>query len=53
MQVPAGFDMDRQIITPRLDKRWQERVRLLDHEVDIEWQTRHRVEGFDDGRPDG
>src|SRR5215510_14997711 len=53
MQVPAGFDMHRQIIAPCLDKRWQEHVRLLDHEVDIERQIRHCVEGFDDRRPDG
>jgi len=51
MQVTAGFDMDRQIIAPCLDKRWEERVRLLGHQVYIKGQARHGVEGFDDRRP--
>ena len=51
VQVPASFLMHRNPIRPRLGKRRNKLVRILDHQVAVERQLRHLAQRLHHRRP--
>ena len=53
VKMAACFNVDREIGTAGVDERWEQRIGIFNHKMDIEGQLRYGMEGLYDWRTDG